>query len=118
MRLQIDWGDGQADSTIVAAPSSCQSSFSHTYKTANLYTVIVTATDVSSGLKAVFNSASIAVYDTAAGFLTAGDMQFQNGIATFGLVCTYAGSVLSNNTLVVSSTGNRLSIFRKFCCGW
>ena len=115
VRLEIDWGDGQVASTsLVAAPSSCQSSFSHTYTASNLYTVTVTATDVSRGLKAVFNSSSIAVYDTSAGFLTAGDMQFQNGIANFGLVCTYAGSsIAGNNTFVVRFDGKTDSRFRK-----
>ena len=28
-------------------------------------------------------------------------MQFQNGIATFGFLCTYAGNAFVNNTLVV-----------------
>lgn len=107
--LTFDWGDGHIDSTIVVAPSSCQSSFSHLYVNAGIYIVEITAKDVTSGGSVATTTSSsssrsydVVVFDPSAGYLTAGDMQFQNGRATFGLVCTYEGHRVLNSTVVVS----------------
>ena len=99
--IQIDWGDGQVDSTIAAAPSACEASFSHIYHSANLYSITVLAKDVNSSATVTTNSYEVVVYDPNAGFLTAGDMQFQNGKATIGFICTYNGNLVVNNTVVV-----------------
>ena len=63
---------------------------------------------------AVSNSSNtVVVYDTTAGYLTAGDMLFQNGGANFGLTCNYAGNLVVNSTVVVSCANFRLFVTEK-----
>lgn len=105
----IDWGDGSTSAGAVAGGAVTAS---HRYASAGLYTVAVTVRDDDAGATTAAAPTYVAVYDAAAGFVTAGGWYAEPGTGDKSVMTLEArygrDAAAPSGTLVLHARGERL----------